>query len=519
MTYPLPSEGPEKDIFLRALRDYSENCTPPALTPGCPFAIDIGPGRRGCGEECMDMLAEYKAPDPVDEIQLGKGLAIRPRLPRPRRGPTPRPRPFDAGELELVDRDRPPAEWRAASLLRALMDKLASPPPADEEGRTKRRDEIGHVLEELERRAFDIEALVRNVGPAMITGGVMVSVVAPMTMAASGQTPGEWTLLSPALRDKWGDLIFADDRAYDERLRLAADSGPDWARLAMTSAVTRVLQLGKCLSEAPISRIMDWVPPSKNELSETGGLLLPDPVQRWILDRFTTTYLDQWDLDSLLCEWDWLHGDRMAPCRPEEMACRTVDKGELAESIASASSPARGGTNRAVRLLTADVYVESALKMLTEGRRLAAAAIFEAVIAVAPYDVKARNNHGFCLLMDDPAQALRSLDTAAKLGMQVNSMNVGNRMFGLARLGRIATALDVAERFFRARAEDENPGGAYMWSYEGEPRVERVGATQLYVAELAEYVAREDGDSLLAQVWQERAAIIRAEQARTTGAP
>lgn len=465
----------------------------------------------------MDLLADYNAPDPIDEIQLGKGLAIRPRLPRPRRGPTPRPRPFDAGELHLVDRDRPLTEWRAASLLRALMDKLAIPPPADEEGRTKRRNEIGHILEELERRAFDIEAMIRNLGPAMIIGGVMVSVVAPIMMAASGETPDELTGLSPALRDQWGDLVFADARTYDERIGQAATSGPAWARSAMASAVKRVAQLDKCLSEAPISRIMDWIPPSKDQLCDTGGLLLPDPVQRWILDRFTTTYLDQWDLNSLLCEWDWLHGDRMAPCRPEEMGCRTVSKPELAESIASASSPARGGANRAGQLLTADVYVQAALKMLTEGRRVAAAAVFEAVIAIAPLDVKAHNNHGFCLLVDDPVQALRSLDTAAKLGMQVNSMNVGNRMFGLARLGRIATALDIAERFFWARAEDENPGGAFMWTFEGDPRLEQVVATQLYVAELAEHLAREDGDALLAQVWQDRAAIIRGEQPPAAG--
>lgn len=95
----LPNEGAGREIFLRALREYSERCSPPELTPGCPFAIETLNGARGCGEECVDLLAAHRAPPPVEEIRLGGGFALRPRRPRARHGGGRRPKPFDMGEL------------------------------------------------------------------------------------------------------------------------------------------------------------------------------------------------------------------------------------------------------------------------------------------------------------------------------------------------------------------------------------------------------------------------------------
>ena len=34
MGFDLPSNDEERELFLRALREYSENCEPPELTPG-----------------------------------------------------------------------------------------------------------------------------------------------------------------------------------------------------------------------------------------------------------------------------------------------------------------------------------------------------------------------------------------------------------------------------------------------------------------------------------------------------
>src|ERR1017187_4427562 len=122
----MPSSGPEQEIFLRALREYSEQCRPPMLTAGCPFAHDLPGGIRGCLEECMTLLAEYQAPPPIDEITFGNSLALRPRLPRARRGPLPKSKPFDAAEIYHTDSQLADiTHWRITALLEALKRLLA----------------------------------------------------------------------------------------------------------------------------------------------------------------------------------------------------------------------------------------------------------------------------------------------------------------------------------------------------------------------------------------------------------
>lgn len=47
----LPQDPREREILLRALRRYSDDCEPPELTPDCPYSEKAGPGLRGCGNE------------------------------------------------------------------------------------------------------------------------------------------------------------------------------------------------------------------------------------------------------------------------------------------------------------------------------------------------------------------------------------------------------------------------------------------------------------------------------------
>jgi len=94
---PLPPSGPAKEIFVRALREFSDSCQPPALKPTCPFSTETHPGVRGCGEECMDLLASFESGEAAErtEVSLGDGIALRPRH-RARRGPDPSARAMDA---------------------------------------------------------------------------------------------------------------------------------------------------------------------------------------------------------------------------------------------------------------------------------------------------------------------------------------------------------------------------------------------------------------------------------------
>ena len=76
MAEELIGDQNDSQIFLRALRDYSESCEPPNLKQDCPFAIDISPGLRGCGEECMDLLGRFGAPPPLDNVLGANGITI-----------------------------------------------------------------------------------------------------------------------------------------------------------------------------------------------------------------------------------------------------------------------------------------------------------------------------------------------------------------------------------------------------------------------------------------------------------
>ncbi|HVF73912.1 MAG TPA: hypothetical protein VM938_02585 [Acidimicrobiales bacterium] len=390
------------------------------------------------------------------------------------------------------------------------MDKLAVPPPADEESSARRRNEIGHLATELESRGFDTEALIKTVGGGIVAGSVVLSVVIPLLVVASGGEPDNLPRLPSHVGDAWGELLFTDGLSLHEREARAATSGDDWVRETAATAFSHLMEVNRSLSTGTAGRIVNWTPPTTDELTNIGPPPPVDKVQGWIVDRFTTTYLDRWQLDSLHLEWQWLHGERRAPCDPREMRARRVEPATLDASIAARSTSQ--DEKMPAPAANSDRYVEPALQMLREGRRSAAAAIFEAVIQVAPDDARAYNNHGFCLLIDDPEKALRSLEAATARGLATNSMNVGNRMFALARVGRPATALDVAERFFSARSSDGNPDGAYMWDFDSdEPSTTFVSSSQLYVCDFARHLALRNGDEMLAELWSDRVTMLRAE--------
>ena len=94
---PLAENSGEREMFLRALREYSDSCEAPQLTADCPFSKKTTEGAWICGEECLDILGRHKAPDGSDIIELSGGYQIaRRRQPRHRVGAGGLVRPFDA---------------------------------------------------------------------------------------------------------------------------------------------------------------------------------------------------------------------------------------------------------------------------------------------------------------------------------------------------------------------------------------------------------------------------------------
>jgi len=186
---------------------------------------------------------------------------------------------------------------------------------------------------------------------------------------------------------------------------------------------------------------------------------------RWLMDRFTKTYLDNWTLQSLYLEWRYLHAELVAPCSSAEMRQRRIADSDVSKAIASRVAPGhkdgRDPDSDEDELpeapgLSIDQLVSAAAEFLEAGRRSAAAALFEAAKRDNPDDAEVRNNYGFCILPDNPEDGLQEIRAAEALGFTPRSVNLANRMYGLFRLRRYASALEVAERLFQ---EDDHERG------------------------------------------------------------
>jgi len=187
------------------------------------------------------------------------------------------------------------------------------------------------------------------------------------------------------------------------------------------------------------------------------------------------------------------------------MTTRRIDASELARLIADRA--VREGQTEARIMPQALIghFTETAVKLLRKGQRYAAAAIFEAAKELTPRSAEAHNNYGFCILPDRPEEALIALVVAADLlGSDTWAVNVGNRLLALRKLGRLTTALELAERFIAA-APSVEPNSAYMWSFEtNEAELLLVDDVRMYALGLAVKIAADTGDELLTTRWQRK---------------
>jgi hypothetical protein len=369
VTKPLPSDGPDREIFLRALREYSENCQPPMLTVGCPFAYDLRGGGRGCLEECITLLAEHQAPPPVDEIRVGGNLALRPRIPRPRRGIAARPRPFDAAEDYYTDsRLADYAQWRITSLLEALRRLVIWVDVTDSSERSARLEE---VRGEIGRRGLDSERIIRN-------GLARPIAMTIMAKAIISQVIGEIDTDNPAARriKPWVPVLGLDS--------LMPTGTDDIAQIIIDRFDLDLLfRVMGWVHTGPLEDILDLISPG-----DLSRYVRPDDDARceWLVDRFTQTYLWGWRLSSLKLEWKYQHGMLEPPYGNADMSARTVREDDLAKQIAAVTveeddlAVASRTTSRALD------FVPVAADLLNSGRRKEAAAIFEAVSTLSPND-------------------------------------------------------------------------------------------------------------------------------------
>jgi hypothetical protein len=490
MTPSLSASGPEREILLRALRDYSEACTPPALTPGCPFAVEIAPGRRGCAEECVALLAEHGAPPPVEEFLVGEFSLIRQRRPRPRHGPQGISRPFDARAIAFEDEAKPPQLRRTAALLFELRRHLCDPP---DDSMQTRRERIAECCSELSRRGFDADFMIRHGLGAEVAMAILLGVVMPTLVASIAKEHGDrLPKLAPA-PPEWRDLLLPDldvDRPEAHLAAVAAQMG------AMIGGEHPLIAW---VSTAAMDDLVDWTAPSELPAMGRVDYVAEAATHRWLVDRFLATYYEDWATPSLHLEWRYLHGEVLPPCPHEALGVRRTTANEIAPLIAD-----RATKDERQKVPTPlSRYVYAAVETLRSGSRMTAASLFEIVIKFEPTNAEAHNNFGFCVLPDRPADALYHFERSAALGWAQHPFVLVNRIYALAKIGRVTSALELADEFFNLFGMSM-PIRGWMWTLDEEPKLLDIEDLACYAKDLVIAITERAGDATLAAKWSAR---------------
>ena len=272
----LPSNEKERELFLRALREYSENCEPPELTPDCPYSVQTTPGVRGCGEECMDLLGKHRAPNPSEVVDLDGVISIhRSRRPRARRNSDKATKAFDAREIFLDDQgsDEPFSSWRLAAVLYALIEEVKTPPPEDYDKAAERKGRIADLIAESERRGLSFGTQILPHLRRAVFGAVFAWLMSSQTQedpSSAFSNAGAW-------------LSFASSQFDFTTPPKDTDAG-----LGALFKMTR-----RWAMTADTNEVINWVPPVSRLFEEEPDLVasIPDDDGIWIFDRFTNTYL------------------------------------------------------------------------------------------------------------------------------------------------------------------------------------------------------------------------------------
>ena len=438
----LPKDPREREIFLRALREYSDNCEPPELTPDCPYSEKTGPGLRGCGNECMDLLARYDAPISYDEIDVGEGLTFRrKRRPRTRRTHNPVASAYDARGIYLHDKfSGPPSTWRLAAMLVGVAELVETPPPEDTAQASDRVAAIDELILHIEAKGLQFETHVLPHLRFVTGSAVFKEHFMPHSQEAGGPAaaPRGWLL---AVREHVEPV----------------DSEPSVESLSRFFSGILSTTMNWAMT-ASWDDLVNWRPPASPPADDAPFMPQRTSDDLWVAERFTKTYLSDWSVPALRSEWRYLHGQELAPCDPAQMRVREVSANDLAKVMADRL----GAEPRPSEEMT-NMLVGPAVNFLKDGRRIEAAALFEAALRHEPHSADALNNLGFCLLPDDPEKALRHLDAAMGTGQANIEVTNANRLLALILLGRWTSACDLAESHLDRYSDSSPQGSAWLW--------------------------------------------------------
>jgi hypothetical protein len=476
MTRELLPDTASSELFLRALREYSEACEAPSLHHDCPFAIEISNGLRGCGEECMDLLGSYGAPNASHKEALPDGLTItRNSRPRPRHSAV-RPSPaFDARGTFLSESESSnQSQWSLQSLIYRLKELVQTAPWNFETDTDTRKNEIRGLLQLIQARGLNLEEHLE----VAIRFAVRMSIFRELlsSQVEIGETTQE--VLS------WQNFIEEEGAKFSRESVQSEASGQD-------SLPTRtIIVLGIWSDCSHLDQILDWSIPSGSfseliNMRNTSDIPVEKETKsadgRWLFDRFTETYLERWDTNSLCREWSFIHGQKSAPCSPFELKSREVKVAQLSAEMSDrlvkkiSNSRSRDFSRPESQDLTpmfTSQLVQPAANFLKEGRFTEARALFEAILQMDPESSDANNNLGFCLLPENPELALERFEKAERLAGYRNPVLAVNMMLANASLGRISATQDIGRDTFGlsqsenydVKYQNTDDAGIFLWN-------------------------------------------------------
>ncbi|QWF22474.1 hypothetical protein KM427_01610 [Nocardioides sp. LMS-CY] len=372
----------------------------------------------------------------------------------------------------------PDANWHTSSLLQRLRSALLYPPRSQHgEYFLVREIDATNALAYLGQRGFDSEWIVRFGLAQDLPTRLALWVID--WYSELGQTEQRPPWVGPWLDAFEKHVGECDSTDIGQLLAAAHRSGYiEWIK--------------SWLQQAPLHDVVAWTP--MDGITDDND---PDDGQaRWLIDRFTETYLRDWAETSLHHEYHYLRGRQDPPVAVAEMMRRQLSKSDVDRELARRA--VEGSRSRLAEVKS------QAIGLLSEGRRREAAALFDAARILEPQDAEAHNNYGFCLTPDDPETALRALVRASELSIPTKALNLLNQAIALHLLGRTVDALTAAELAHDHTGGRSEP--AWLWvnlSGPDEPTIENVDLVT-YIRRLGRDLAEELGEEEQMDLWRDR---------------
>lgn len=515
---PVPSDGRGRDLFLVALRIFSDSCNPPVeLHSTCPFSIETSRGRV-CGEECSDILDAHEPKWTVGEIELTSSLSAiprpkvtRPAMRRPRMGPALNSVPFDAkmiydDEQSYVTRRKSPT-----SLIKELEKQLSFEQVQIGPNVVIDLSLVHELLTELDVRGFDTEELLRGVIYPQMAVSYAIQLV--VLLKRSDDTVVDHSVW---VTEQWHEI--ASTLGIDETGTLSNHDFVDApnSRLVATLLPEVIPRIQSWLNQQRLMEIdVLQIPSVSTYLSFEKAESIGGSTSSWLFDRFCTTYLDGWRRTSLESEWRYVVDHEQSPIDQSQMNFRRIERESIACEIAarsmSSSMSHRSGS------MNPSQFIPKALDLLKNRDFSAAATVFDVICQLNPHSSDAFNNRGFCRIPTDIESALKDFDHATELGIQrsLEPLTVGNRMYCYMKLNRSTSALEVAEKWWNSNTtigSAQDLTTCVMWDFEGaEPVVRDYTDSRIYICQLARHVASINQDVASSQRWSLREQEIRGD--------